>query len=118
MTTGELVNIETKTIYKKHQDRPQSGDCTLWFQFLDKVTGGDLELQRYLQRVAGYCLTGITSEHVLFFLYGTGPTGKLPYQYLLELAIMRKSRRWKPSPRTKMTATLPNWQRCVGHVWS
>jgi P4 family phage/plasmid primase-like protien len=26
--------------------------------------------------VAGYCLTGITSEHALFFLYGTGANGK------------------------------------------
>jgi putative DNA primase/helicase len=48
----------------------------LWSKFLDRVTGGDLELQRYLQRVAGYCLTGITREHVMFFLYGTGANGK------------------------------------------
>jgi putative DNA primase/helicase len=30
----------------------------------------------YLQRVVGYCLTGHTHEHALFFLYGTGANGK------------------------------------------
>ena len=29
-----------------------------------------------VQRVFGYCLTGATSEHALFFLYGTGANGK------------------------------------------
>jgi P4 family phage/plasmid primase-like protien len=48
----------------------------LWQTFLGKVTAGDLELQAYLQRVAGYCMTGVTTEHVLFFCYGTGANGK------------------------------------------
>lgn len=26
--------------------------------------------------MAGYCLTGVTTEHALFFLYGTGANGK------------------------------------------
>ena len=29
------------------------GDCPVWLQFLDTVTGGDPELQAYLQRMAG-----------------------------------------------------------------
>src|ERR1700730_6137572 len=48
----------------------------LWTEFLDTVTNKDKELQRYLQRVSGYCMTGVTIEHVLFFLYGTGANGK------------------------------------------
>jgi P4 family phage/plasmid primase-like protien len=52
------------------------GDCQVWREFLATVTGGDTELQLYLQRMAGYCLTGVTSEHALFFLYGTGANGK------------------------------------------
>lgn len=48
----------------------------IWTTFLDRVTAQDQELQSYLQRVAGYCLTGCTIEHVLFFLYGTGANGK------------------------------------------
>lgn len=53
-----------------------SGDCPIWRQFIDEVTGGDAELQAYLQRMVGYCLTGVTSAHALFFLYGTGANGK------------------------------------------
>ena len=50
--------------------------CPTWMRFLEQVTGGDAELQSYLQRMFGYCLTGATSEHALFFLYGTGANGK------------------------------------------
>lgn len=48
----------------------------LWQKFLDDVTNHDKELQLYLARMAGYALTGITTEHALFFLYGTGANGK------------------------------------------
>ena len=52
------------------------GDCPAWLAFLARVTGGDAELQAYLRRVVGYGLTGVTTEHALFFLYGTGANGK------------------------------------------
>ena len=51
-------------------------DSPLWRRFLADVTGGDAQMQTYLQRMAGYCLTGVTTEHALFFLYGTGANGK------------------------------------------
>lgn len=50
--------------------------CPTWLQFLEDVTQGDKDLIGYLQRIVGYCLTGVTSEHALFFLYGTGANGK------------------------------------------
>jgi putative DNA primase/helicase len=53
--------------------------CPLWLEFLNRVTAGDVELQSYLQRVAGYCLTGMTTEHVLFFFFGSGANGKSVY---------------------------------------
>lgn len=52
------------------------GDCPLWLQFVGRVTDRDLELQAFLQRMLGYCLTGVTVEQALFFLYGTGANGK------------------------------------------
>jgi putative DNA primase/helicase len=55
------------------------GECPLWRKFLAKVTGGDQELQRYLQRVCGYALTGSTREHALFFLWGKGANGKTTF---------------------------------------
>jgi putative DNA primase/helicase len=48
----------------------------LWDAFLAEATLGDQELIDYLQRVAGYCLTGDVSEHALFFIYGAGGNGK------------------------------------------
>lgn len=54
---------------------PGSG-CPLWHAFLRRVTGEDPQLEAYLQRIAGYCLTGTTQEHALFFFYGHGANGK------------------------------------------
>lgn len=47
-----------------------------WLSFLEDATRGDAELVRFLQQVAGYALTGDTSEHALFFIYGAGGNGK------------------------------------------
>jgi putative DNA primase/helicase len=55
---------------------PAEVACPTWLAFLDRVTAGDRDLQTFLQRVAGYSLTGETREHALFFLYGTGANGK------------------------------------------
>jgi putative DNA primase/helicase len=52
------------------------GTCPHWLDFIDQVTQGDKAFAEYLQRFAGYCLTGSTQEHALFFLYGTGANGK------------------------------------------
>ncbi len=53
-----------------------SAECPRWQRFLDQVTAGDQDLQRFLRRIAGYGLTGSTREHALFFFYGTGANGK------------------------------------------
>lgn len=53
-----------------------SQPCPTWKQFLSRVTGDDADLIAFLQRVAGYSLTGSTEAHALFFLYGTGSNGK------------------------------------------
>ena len=83
-TPGGVVDLRTGKLQPhKRLDRmtkittatPQ-GDCPQWRKFLDQITDDDPELQAYLQRVAGYCLSGSTQEHALFFLYGTGSNGK------------------------------------------
>ena len=52
------------------------GECKLFLDFLDQVSGGGAEIVSYLQRVLGYALTGDIREHALFFAYGTGANGK------------------------------------------
>lgn len=47
-----------------------------WRQFLKETTGGDIAFESYLQRLAGYCLTGSTREQMFAFLHGSGGNGK------------------------------------------
>ena len=83
-TPGGLVDLKTgRECPHNPSDRMTKittatprGECPTWIRFLDEVTGGDKELQAYLQRTVGYALTGSTREHALFFLYGTGANGK------------------------------------------
>ena len=48
----------------------------LWMQLMEKITGGDKEYMRYIQKALGYALTGDISEQAIFLLYGTGSNGK------------------------------------------
>lgn len=51
-------------------------ECPIWMDFLAQACGGDEELVGFLQRLCGYSLTGTTTEHALFFVYGPGGNGK------------------------------------------
>jgi putative DNA primase/helicase len=47
-----------------------------WEQFVDFATGGDKELQEWIQRAAGYSLTGLRTHDVMFLVYGPAGSGK------------------------------------------
>ena len=47
-----------------------------WEQFIDYATGGDKELQEWIQRAAGYTLTGLSDQDVMFLVYGPPGSGK------------------------------------------
>lgn len=55
-----------------------------WQKFMNDVLDGDAETIGFLQRAAGYALTGLTSEHKLLFFYGTGRNGKSTFLELLQ----------------------------------
>jgi putative DNA primase/helicase len=76
LRNGELRPAQQTDYATKITGAAPGGDCPIWRGFLHQVTGGDLELQGFLQRMLGYALTGLTREHALFFLYGTGANGK------------------------------------------
>jgi P4 family phage/plasmid primase-like protien len=76
LRTGTLAPHDRTLAMTKITTAAPQGDCPIWLGFLTQVTGGDAELQAYLRRVVGYGLTGVTTEHALFFLYGTGANGK------------------------------------------
>jgi putative DNA primase/helicase len=50
--------------------------CPRWLKVLSEVFDGNEELIAYLQRAAGYALSGDISEHAMFLCYGTGRNGK------------------------------------------
>jgi putative DNA primase/helicase len=54
-------------------------ECPQWDAFLQRITGGDENLIRFLQRAAGHTLTGDISEQCLFFLHGRGQNGKTTF---------------------------------------
>jgi putative DNA primase/helicase len=62
---------------------PEGTPCPLWMAFLHRVMGGDEELVSFLQRFAGYCLSGLVTEHALLFLFGTGNNGKSVFTGIL-----------------------------------
>lgn len=55
------------------QNDPNLND---WFNVLDHITGGDTELNNYLQTAIGYTLTGENREECLFYIYGPARSGK------------------------------------------
>ena len=88
-TPGGVVDLRTGRTHAANPDwhmtrctaiaPDETAHCPTFMTFLDRITGGNVLLQAYLQRVAGYCLTGITKEHAMFFGYGTGGNGKGVY---------------------------------------
>ena len=76
LRTGQVRAHDRADRMTKIATATPNGTCPRWLAFLADITENDRDLMVYLQRVIGYCLTGVTSEHALFFLYGTGANGK------------------------------------------
>ncbi len=58
LKTGRQRPHERSDRMTKITTATPGGDCPTWRRFLDEVTGGDVELLAYLQRMVGYALTG------------------------------------------------------------
>lgn len=76
LRTGEIREGDRSAHMTKITEVAPGGDCPSWLRFLDTACDGDAELIGFLQRMAGYALTGSTRDHALFFVYGTGGNGK------------------------------------------
>ena len=76
LKTGRLRRHQREDRITKIANATPQGDCPKWLAFLDRVTGGNVELQAYLQRLAGYALVGDPMEECLDFCYGPGGNGK------------------------------------------
>jgi putative DNA primase/helicase len=69
---NHLITKYCDVTYDPHTNYHNS----LFYNFLTKVTDNDPTLMSYIQRAAGYSITGAILDHTLFFLYGTGRNGK------------------------------------------
>ena len=67
---------KTTAVGLGHDGLYEANDCPTWARFLDRIADGNADLVGYLARAVGYWLTGQTSEHAIFFLYGLGGNGK------------------------------------------
>jgi len=76
LQTGKLRNHLPEDYCTKSTTVAPGDKCLLWLTFVAQTFGNNSELIAFVQRVCGYCLTGTTTEHALFFLYGTGANGK------------------------------------------
>ena len=86
LTTGEVSPGEpTDLISRSTNVTPRPGPSPMFEAFMRHLTDGDPELCGFLQRYAGYALTGRMEEKV--FLYGFGSdsdTGKSTFIHILQ----------------------------------
>lgn len=83
-TPGGVVDLRTREIrpsrptdyLRKCTAVAPGWECNRWREFLKRVTRNDPDTIAYLQRMAGYMLTGLTVEQAAFFAYGVGGNGK------------------------------------------
>jgi putative DNA primase/helicase len=84
LQTGELQAFRREEMITKLApvNWDPAAECPLFLVFLQRIFAGDDQEIAFVQRAAGYSLTGRTSERALFVLHGSGANGK---STLLEL---------------------------------
>ena len=78
LRTGELTQGDPNLYITKRAPVAYTRGMTnmRWQQFLDFATGGDKEFQDWIQRAAGYSLSGLSRYDILFLVYGPAGSGK------------------------------------------
>jgi len=78
LRTGELLKHRRENLITKLAPVPYDPDARAprFLQFLSEIFEGDEELIAFVQRFAGYSLTGSTQERVFAILHGSGKNGK------------------------------------------
>lgn len=77
LRTGGLRPAKREDRCTKITAAPYEPDARhpVWESFLDRVLP-DTDVQAFVERVAGYCLTGDVSEEKVFFVHGPAASGK------------------------------------------
>ncbi|MEZ4412431.1 MAG: phage/plasmid primase, P4 family [Gemmatimonadales bacterium] len=69
---GDLISKLAQVEFDSEATAPK------WERFLERVIAPET-IREFLQRAAGYSLTGLTEEQCLFLLYGLGANGKTTF---------------------------------------
>ena len=77
LRTGQITPHSPEQLITKSLgcDLDPNARAPQWVAFLERVLP-DPEVRAYVQKAAGYSLTGLTTEHHFLFLYGLGCNGK------------------------------------------
>ncbi|MBR9840396.1 MAG: hypothetical protein GYB50_21260 [Rhodobacteraceae bacterium] len=135
LRTGELMAAH-RVHYITMQTSVAPGDANAepvaWLKFLSEVFPDDPDMPRFIQRLAGYALTGSTREHRFFLFHGTGRNGKGTLLNTLQeimgdyakgiltttLLESRNPQHASPLARLRGARLVRGAELPVGHVWN
>jgi putative DNA primase/helicase len=67
---SDKITLHSKVAFDPTSKAPR------WEKFINEVFDGNTELIEYVQRAAGYSITGDVGEQVIFLAFGSGANGK------------------------------------------
>jgi putative DNA primase/helicase len=75
LKTGALRQASPAKLLTKITAAAPSTECPTFLRVLERAVP-DPEVRHYLQRLTGYLMTGVVSEHVVVLIHGSGGNGK------------------------------------------
>jgi putative DNA primase/helicase len=78
LKTGDLYKHDPQDYISKICNVPYktTAKCDKWLAFLKDIFFENEDVIKYMQKVVGYSLTGLTTEQCFFILWGNGANGK------------------------------------------
>jgi len=124
LLTGKFRKAEKEDLILKRTGiaYDPEANCPMWEEFLEQIIP-DKDVRDFVQRAIGYSLTGMTTEQVLFFMYGKGNNGKSKFIDIVQRLLGDYA--WRASARLflaekyegnqeNMMASLPEKRFVVG----
>jgi putative DNA primase/helicase len=85
--------------------------CPRFVTFMQEIFKDHPDLVDYLQRVFGYCLTGVTTEQVFWIFWGLGANGKSTLVELLQHRLFGPYAWTMPFPTATWTTAISDYQK-------
>lgn len=111
LRTGELRGHQREDLITRvlPVEYDPEASAPAFLSFLERIFAGNLELIAFVRRVAGYILTGDTSEQCIFIFHGTGANGKSTLiKILIDLLGEYASQTSTDTLLAKRNDTVPN----------